>query len=283
MLGHRAKEAISYSLRSNIEKIIDYAFGFKYMIAFSPITKDLSAHCAIVTFDCQEYGEYIRYKNDRNKLKEIERKRYEQLKRKIKQLTGTFDENRLYIENDSPTTKDVPNEFHYILRLDECLKVYNKEKTKYKEYKSFDTANLDNILVNKKKCIEFENVMSLSNFDKERIKDFVSLIQYNSFGIENLHPRQRSPLYGVDFYRDNNNYHLYITVENKHKEIVLNSLNNLMQNMFCINENPDIYRLHRHNTTIQYSISEDDFVNIITLCKMASQSIKALLMKREIK
>lgn len=283
MLGRRAKEAISYSLRSNIAKIIDYAFGYKYMIAFSPITKDLNAHCAVVTFECQEYGEYITYKNDRNKLKEIERKRYEQLKRRIEQLTGTFDENRIYIENDSLTTRDVPNKFHYMLQLNECLKIYNKEKTKHKEYKSFDTKNLDNVLVNKAKCIEFEQVYNLSNLDKEKIKDFVNLIRYNSFGIENLGRGQCSPLYGVDFYRDNNNYHLYIAVGNKHKEIVLNSLNNLMQNMFCINENPDVYRLHKHTTTIQYSISKDDFVNIITLCKMAGQSIKALLMKGEIK
>lgn len=283
MLGHRAKETVSYSLRSNIEKIIDSAFGYKYMIEFSPITKDLTSHCAVVTFDCQEYGEYIIYKNDRDKLKEIEGKRYEQFKRKIKRLTGTFDENRIYVESKPLTPIDLPNEFNYILQLNECLKIYNKEKTKHKEYKSFDTTNLDNVLVNKRKCIEFEQVTSLSNLDKERIKDFVNLILYCSFGIKSLSSRQWSPLYGVDFYKDNNNYHLYIAVANKHEKIVLEKLNNLMQNMFCINEKPDVYELHKYTTTIQYSISKDDFFNIITLCKIASQSIKALLMKGETK
>ena len=281
MLGHRVKESISYSLRSNIEKIIDYAFGCNHMIGFNPIAKDLTAHCAVVSFDCQEYRDYIKYKNDINKLKEIAEKRYAQFKRKIKQLTGTFDENRIYVENDSPTAKHSPDEFNYVLRLDECLKIYNKEKTKRKDYKAFDTTNLDDILVNKKKCMEFENVKGLSNLEKERIKDFIHLIQYNSFGIKNLSRRHYSPLYGVDLYRDNENYYLYVAVEKKHTNVVLNNLNNVMQNIFGISENPDTYALNRYETIIQYSISEDALINIIALCKIASQNVKTLLMKGE--
>ena len=51
--------------------------------------------------------------------------------------------------------------------------------------------------------------------------------------------------------------------------------------MFGISENPDTYALNRYETIIQYSISEDAFINIIALCKIASQNVKTLLMKGE--
>lgn len=279
MLGHHARESISYSLRSNIEKIIEYTFGCGYIIHFNGTSKDLNMHCAVVTFDCQEYGDFNKYKHDRSKLKEIEGKRYKQLKRRIKQLTGTFDEDRLYIDVKQVDSPNKQNEFNYALSLKDCLTIYNKGKNKYTEYKQFDTTDLDNVLVNKTKCIEFDQVADLSRCEKKDIEEFKNLIRYNSFGIKSPAMRRNGPIYSVCTYKDNDNYLLYFIAFNKYKDTVQTRLDDLMQNMFCIKEKPDVYGLHENDTVIQYSISKEDFINIITVCKVAYQSIQTLLTK----